>query len=198
MPSSESAHRHIVVAKGFVIGVISLLTACSTAPTGGRAAQSTPTECVTDAGLSPQDAEAGATLQSTVKTGPLYAAVAGKADLASCRIGSDSGAATLEYKFSDGGWMRVTRDARIEYSSQEVRFGSAYADSPLEVLTRAEQTAFGTDGCGVDWRQSDRAPVADDATAIETIYRGSVCNCQARVRSDSAGRTLGLMFRSTC
>jgi hypothetical protein len=178
--------------------VISLLAACSTAPGGGRAAQSTPTECVTDAGLSSQDAEAGAALQRTVATGPFYAAVAGMADLASCRIGNDSGAATLEFKFSDGGWMRVTRDARIEYSSQEVRFGSAYTDNPLDVLTRAEQTAFGTDGCGVDWRKSQRSPAADDATATETIYRGDVCNCQARVRSDSAGHTLGLIFRSAC
>jgi hypothetical protein len=186
------------VAKGLVLGVISLLAACSAAPVDGRAAQSAPTECATDTGLSPQDAEAGASLQRTVATGPLYAAIAGKADLASCRIGTDSGAATLEYKFSDGGWMRVTRDARIEYSSHEVRFGSAYADSPIEVLTRAEQAAFGAGGCGVDWRQPERSPAADDATATETVYRGSVCNCQARVRSDAAGRTLGLMFRSTC
>ena len=94
--------------------------------------------------------------------------------------------------------MRVTRDARIEYSSHEVRFGSASPDNPLEVLTRAERAAFGTDGCGVDWKQSERSPAADDSTATETIYRGSVCNCQARVRADSAGRTVGLVFRSTC
>ena len=198
MPSSESARRRIVVAKGLVPVVISLLAACSTAPGGGRAAQSAPTECVTDAGLSPQDAEAGATLQRTVATGPFYAAAAGRADLASCRIGHDSGKVTLEYKFSDGGWLRVTRDARIEYSSQEVRFGSAYTDSPLDVLTRAEQTAFGTDGCGIDWRQPARSPAADDASVTETIFRGTVCNCQARVRGDGAGRTLGLMFRSSC
>ena len=198
MPSSESVHRSIVAAKVLVFGVIGLLAACSPSPVSGRAAQSTATGCVTDAGLSPQDAEAGASLQRTVEAGPLYAAIAGKADLASCRIGNDSGAATLEYKFNDGGWMRVTRDARIEYSSHEVRFGSAYADSPLDVLTRAEQAAFGTDGCGVDWKQSERSPAADDATATETIYRGGVCNCQARVRGNSAGRTVGLVFRSTC
>ena len=198
MPSSESVRRRIVVAKGLVLGLIILLAACSAAPVDGRAAQSTPTECVADAGLSPQDAEAGANLQRTVAAGPFYAAIAGKANLASCRIGNDSGAATVEYKFSDGGWMRVTHDARIEYSSHEVRFGSAYTDRPIEVLTRAEQVAFGAGGCGVDWGQSERSPAADDATATETIYRGSVCNCQARVRSDGAGRTLGLVFRSTC
>jgi len=198
MHSSESAHRCLVVAKGLVLGVIGALAACSAAPIGGGAAQSVAAECAKDGGLSPQDAEAGASLQRTVETGPLYAAIAGKANLASCRVGNDSGAATLEYKFSDGGWMRVTRDSRIEYSSHEVRFGAAYPDSAIEVLTRAEQAAFGTGGCGVDWRQPERSPAADDATATETIYRGSVCNCQARVRSDGAGRTLGLMFRSTC
>jgi len=198
MPSSESVRRCIVVAKGLALGVIGLLAACSASPAGERAAQSTATGCVTDAGLSPQDAEAGASLQRTVEAGPFYAAIAGTADLASCRIGNDSGAAMLEYKFSDGGWMRVTRDARIEYSSHEVRFGSAYAGSPLDVLTGAEQAVFDADGCGLDWRQSERSPAADDATATETIYRGSVCNCQARVRTDSAGRTVGLIFRSTC
>jgi hypothetical protein len=198
MPSSESVRRRIVVAKGLVLGVIGLLAACSAAPVGGRGAQSTAAGCATDAGLSPQDAEAGASLQRTVEAGPLYEAIAGKAALASCRIGNDSGAATLEYKFSDSGWMRVTRDARIEYTSHEVRFGSAYADSPLDVLRRAEQAAFGTDGCAIDWRRPERSPAADDATATETIYRGSVCNCQARVRGDSAGRTVGLVFRSAC
>ena len=34
--------------------------------------------------------------------------------------------------------------------------------------------------------------------ATETIYRGDTCNCQARVRKDKAGRTVGLVFRSAC
>ena len=117
MPSSDSVRRPIVAVKVLVLGVIGLLAACSASPVGERAAQSTATGCVTDAGLSPQDAEAGASLQRTVEAGPFYAAITGTADLASCRIGNDSGAATLDVQVQR--WRVDARHARCPHRVQQ-------------------------------------------------------------------------------
>ena len=94
--------------------------------------------------------------------------------------------------------MRVTRNAQIEYSDQEVRFASPPSESPVAVLTRTEQAAFDGKGCGIDWRSGDTSAASDDPSARETVYRGDTCNCQARVRSDAKGRVVGLLFRSAC
>ena len=32
----------------------------------------------------------------------------------------------------------------------------------------------------------------------ETVFRGEVCNCQARIRRGGDGRVVGLLFKSTC
>jgi hypothetical protein len=69
--------------------------------------------------------------------------------------------------------------------------------SVINELTDAEQAAFGADGCGIDWRQPETRP-PDAERVTETIYRGDVCNCQARVRSDTAGHVAGLIVRSAC
>jgi hypothetical protein len=109
-----------------------------------------------------------------------------------------AGVITLDYSFRDGGWLHVKRDPRIEYNDQEARFELPPGANPIAILTRAEMVAFGDKGCGIDWSESEKAPAADDASAIETIFRGDVCNCQARFRSNAAGRVVGLSLRSAC
>jgi hypothetical protein len=130
--------------------------------------------------------------------GPLYAALARQSSVASCRIGNDSSAVTLEYTFRDGGWLQARRDPRIEYNNQEARFAMPPAEDPVAMLTRAEQLAFVPDGCGIDWRTPETQPSGDDPSTTETIYRGDVCNCQARVRKDTTGRVMRLLLRSAC
>jgi hypothetical protein len=110
----------------------------------------------------------------------------------------EDGAIKLEYTFRDGASMHVTRSQETEYTDQEVRLSSPLTESPVAVLTRAEQAAFGAKGCGIDWGKLETTQPGDEPGATESIYRGNVCNCQARARADTAGRVLRLQLRSAC
>lgn len=162
-------------------------------------APSPPIDCaVSGMGVSAQDTAAAATLRRTVERGPLYAVSAARIGVKACRMTQESGAITLEYTFRDGGSLRVTHQPRIEYTDQDVRFATPLADDPVNVLALVERAAFGEQGCGMNWREPRTQPAEDEPRARETIYRGDVCNCQARVRTNAAGRVTGLLFRSAC
>jgi hypothetical protein len=148
--------------------------------------------------LSPEIRDTLAAFQRAVERGPLFVVSANRAGVASCRIGVESGTASLEYQFRDGGWLRTKRDPRIEYTDQEARFAVPPAESPITILTRAERVTFGDQGCGIDWKRGETHPAEDDRGAVEAVYRGDTCNCQARVRRDASGRVVGLALRSAC
>jgi len=163
------------------------------------AASSQPFDCaVSGTSVSSQDNDAVATLRRTVERGPLYAVSAARIGVKACRVNQESAELTLEYTFRDGGSLRVTHQPRIEYTDQEVRFATAFADDPVNVLTLVERAAFGEQGCGIAWRDARTQPAEGDPSSRETIYRGDVCNCQARVRTTPAGRVTGLLFRTAC
>ena len=203
MRSSSAVH---LIAKrvGWVVaGGCLVLPGCSTpsAPPAAKPAASTSNavECVVaDGSASRPDDAAVAELRRSVEAGPLYVLLAATAPLASCRISGESTVLTLDYQFRDGGSLRAERDSSIEFSSQDVRFGSPWSEDPVAALTRAERAAFAPDGCGIDWRKAAQQSASDDANGTEDVYRGDVCNCQARVRRDAAGRVTGLVLRSAC
>jgi len=182
------------------ISAASVWAACSTsAPAQPPSVPPAIPACVAPAGpLSPPARESVAAFQRAIETGPLFTVAASRAAVATCRIGFESGAASIEYQFSDGSWLRAKHDARIDYTDQEVRIAVPPAENPISVLTRAERVAFGDKGCGINWNEKDTQPAADDRAAVEAIYRGDTCNCQARVRSDATGRVVGLILRSAC
>ena len=200
MRSSEAGNRRVWLVRRLVVAGCVLAASCSTAPVPNRdAVTSAALECVpADAQGAPADAKLLASLRHTVETGPVYALMVRKAGLTSCRIGNESGRLELDYRFLDGGSLRVRHDPSIEYDDLEARFASPLAEAAIALLTRVEQASFGATGCGIDWRQAETRPAGDDPKATESIYRGDTCNCQARVRSDAAGRVTGLVFRSAC
>ena len=200
MRSSEVSNRPAWLVRRLLVAGSVLAVSCSTAPVASRgSATSTAPECVSsDAQTPAADANLLASLRRTVETGPIYALMTRKAGLASCRIGNESGRLELDYRFRDGGSLRVRHDPRIEYNDQEARFATPLAEDAVALLTRVEQASFGATGCSIDWRRAETQPASDDARATESIYRGDTCNCQARVRRDPAGRVTGLVFRSAC
>jgi hypothetical protein len=198
MHSSETAARMTTLAGRIVVGASLFAIACSPVPaTGQSAGAAAPPECATTGVGSTQDADTLAALRRSVETGPFYA-IGSRSGVALCRVTRDDDAIRLEYTFRDGASLRITRNPKIEYTDQEVRLVSPLAESAVTVLTRAEQAAFDTKGCGIDWRQAETGPAADDPRATESIYRGEVCNCQARARSDASGRVVRLQLRSAC
>ena len=168
---------------------------CGNAP-GHAPASPASVDCAAQGVTAREDLAALADLRRAAEGGPLYQALALRARPGSCRTSSKSGELSLEYAFRDGGSLVVTRNPAIEYSNFDVRFGSAFRDDPIDLLRRAERSAFSPAGCGIDW--SAASPSASGEGASETGYYGDVCNCQARIRRDTAGLVIGLTFRSAC
>lgn len=200
MRSSEAGNRPVWLVRRLLVAGCVLAASCSTASVPNRgAATSAALECVpADAQSPPADANLLASLRRTVETGPVYALMARKAGVTSCRTRNESGRLELDYRFLDGGSLCVRHDPSIEYNDLEARFASPLAEDAIALLTRVEQASLGATGCGIDWRQAETRHVSDDPKATESIYRGDTCNCQARVRSDAAGRVTGILFRSAC
>jgi hypothetical protein len=175
--------------------------ACSTSPRATQEPARSAAPVCAIAGESTLPAEARDTVetfQRSVERGPLFAASSSRSPVASCRASVDAGMASLDYQFGDGGWLRAKRNPAIEYSDVEVHFAAPPAGDPLAILTRAERAAFGDHGCGIDWKEAETSPATEPPGAVDKIYRGDACNCQARVRSDASGRVIGLILRSAC
>ena len=128
---------------------------------------------------------------------PLFLAAAARRPFASCQATSEGTALTLAYRFVDAGTFTATRDSQIEYSSQDATFTTPPGEDAAAILQRAEREAFGSDGCGIDWKQPTSEKSADGLTTT-AIFRGTVCSCQARIRRDARGAVRGLLLRSSC
>jgi hypothetical protein len=197
MHSSERSTGAATIACRLLAITSLIATACSPMPAATQRA-SAPPECSgADAVASAPDAKTLTDLRRATEMGPFYA-VGSRAGVASCRITRDADSIRLEYTFRDGASLRVTRNPKIEYTDQELRLAFALVENPTAVLTRAEQAAFDAKGCGIDWKQPETAPADDDPRSTESVYRGQVCNCQARARSDASGRVMRLQLRSAC
>lgn len=193
MRSSEAALRPLTLVAVCAGVWLAGCNTANTAPAAPRASLLRSAACPLS--QNPRAAE----LQRSVEAEPLYAAVSASG-LVSCRVAEEEGEAyTLTYSFRDGSQLLAKRDARIEYSERELRLASAPAEDPLVILARAEQAVFGAAGCGIDWQASAEVqPARGEAGAVDSVYRGATCNCQARVRRDGAGRITGLVLRSSC
>lgn len=108
------------------------------------------------------------------------------------------GAIHLDYRYADGSALQVRRQSRIESTDFNLRLGQPPAGPVQDILAELERTAFGATGCGIDWQRATAEPAADGSRGVDTVYRGDVCNCQARVRRDDQGRVVLLAMRSAC
>jgi hypothetical protein len=186
--------------ESLAIGLIGLalcgLSAC-TQPAPVAAAS---TACVAaGAPLTAQQAREAAEWRAAVEQGPLYAAASAASPRTACELARDpDGQMTLSYRFRDGNALRATRNPAIEYDEQSARFERPPAEDPLALLARAERAAFGESGCGIDWKPDEVGAVDGQPGVTETVYRGDVCNCQARVRRGAQGQVLALLLRSAC
>ena len=174
-------------------GAVILLQACSSLPGPAATSAACP---VVEGKPSPADAAGLRALQRKLESSPLYMIPAADEGLAACSIRLQVEEVTvLEYRFRQGGWLKVTADPRIEYLEQNASFILPDGDTAEAILAGAERAAFGAAGCAIDWQQAETRTAGG---ARETVYRGDVCNCQAIIRRDGGGKLLGLLLRSAC
>ena len=133
-----------------------------------------------------------------IETGPLYRTLVLRIGPPyDCQRTSASGALHLSYSFAKGATLTAQIDPRIEFFEQRLDFVAFTEQEAKALLQEEEKHAFGTKGCGIAWQESDaeETPISDGAR--EVIYRGDVCNCQARILS-KGGKVSAMILRSAC
>lgn len=197
MRSSDPRPRISTLASQLL--VLAVVAACSSppAPTQSSTTPAPDAPSASDCAAPPQQADAIKEIRQSVEGGPLYA-IASTSGLASCRAEVKDDAITIDYRFRDGASLLLTRSQTTEYTDQEVRLSAPRADDAVAVLTKAEQAAFDAKGCGIDWSKAETTQPTDETGTTERVYRGDVCNCQARARTDASGRIVRLQMRSAC
>ncbi|MDZ7591854.1 MAG: hypothetical protein U5L05_14500 [Rubrivivax sp.] len=108
------------------------------------------------------------------------------------------GSIRIDYRYADGSVLQVLRQSRIESTEFNLRFAQPRTGPVQDILVELERAAFGAAGCGIDWQRATTEPAGDASRSVDTVYRGEVCNCQARVRRDDQGRVVLLALRSAC
>jgi len=179
---------------GFVAALLAACTAVP-APVAGR--------LLPDCAVAGLQGDAGRrtefeALRRSVEGGELQR-VAALPGPATCLGQVDAGGSIqIDYRYADGSALQVRRQSRIESTDFNLRLGQARAGPVQDILVELERTAFGAAGCGIDWQRATTEPAADGRRGVDTVYRGDVCNCQARVRRDEQGRVVVLALRSAC
>ncbi len=136
-------------------------------------------------------------LRRSVEAGPLYTAVAaGRAP--QCTVGAERSRWQIDYRFAADAALRVPRDGSIEYSDYAATVAWPSGPDAQALLARSERAAFAPAGCGIDGQHPETLATDAVLPGRQRIWRGSVCNCQARIVEDSAGRVLAFGLHSAC
>jgi hypothetical protein len=180
------------------LGLLAFLAACKSAPpmagVEGSAACATAGRPLGGGSLELAD-----DLWRTTRAAPLFNATIAPTGDGVCRVGrvegSEGKAVAIDFTAPNGNHLRVERDERLAASVAKADFEVPYAGDPVVLLQRAESATYGMNGCGIDWARPEQRR---DGDASESLYRGTSCNCEARVRRDAAGAVRSLTLRSAC
>lgn len=138
-------------------------------------------------------------LQQSIESNPLFLKPAAASQVRGCTANFESpGRFTLDYRFRGKQSVRVERDTAIEYIAIKSTFQLAPGELAESILTQAEQSHFGPNGCGLDMQHADTHPVQYEKQISETVYQGKVCNCRGIIRRDARQQVIGFILTSTC
>lgn len=138
-------------------------------------------------------------LQRSIEANPLFLKPASMSRVRGCTANFESsGRFVLDYQFRGKQSLRVERDTAIEYLSIKSTFRLPPGELAESILTQAEQSSFGPNGCGLDMQQADTHPVENERQLNETVYQGNVCNCRGIIRRDAKQQVIGFILTSTC
>ena len=138
-------------------------------------------------------------LQQSIESNPLFLKPASMSRVRGCTANFESsGRFVLDYKFRGKQSLRVERDTAIEYLAIKSTFQLPPGELAESILTQAERSSFGPNGCGLDMQQADTHPVQYEKQLNETVYQGKVCNCRGIIRRDAKQQVIGFILTSTC
>lgn len=138
-------------------------------------------------------------LQESIEANPLFLKPAAASGVRGCTANFESsGRFVLDYRFRGKQSVRVERDTAIEYTAIKSTFLLAPGERAESILTQAERSSFGANGCGLDMQHADTHPVQYEQQLNETVYQGNVCNCRGIIRRDARKQVIGFILTSTC
>jgi hypothetical protein len=138
-------------------------------------------------------------LQRSIEVHPLFLKPAAASGVRGCTANFESsGRFVLDYQFRGKQSLRVERDTAIEYTAIKSAFRLAPGDHAETILTQAERSSFGANGCGLDMQHGDTHPVEYEPQLNETVYEGNVCNCRGIIRRDAKKQVIGFILTSAC
>jgi hypothetical protein len=110
-----------------------------------------------------------------------------------CKAELDGERISMTYTFRGGARVAAKVDPTIEYSEERAdvrRMDSARAMTLLQEAERYKTPG----GCGMQWTNPEEEKAAGTR---DVIYRGTTCNCQARLTYKNT-YVVALLLRSAC
>ncbi len=133
-----------------------------------------------------------------IEASPFFrAAVEREGAVARCELTVERGALAVSYRFPGGGEVRGRFDPSIELSEISLTVSALSEGRALALLRDEERDAYGEKGCGIRWDEPTREASILGSKEPDRVYRGDVCNCQARMATTAAG-LVKLLLRSAC
>jgi hypothetical protein len=170
------------------------------APLAGLVSAAQPTDCAPKhAGVIPATAEPEIRdLQEHLKAGPFYRELVSQLGRSlSCSIEFDAGKIGLTYAFRNHRQLIARIDPKIEFSEQRLEIRHMEMKKAIALLKEAEADAYRPNGCGIAWDHPAEESADGPGGSREAVYRGSTCNCQARVTYQNSF-AVSLVLRSAC
>jgi len=136
--------------------------------------------------------------QQRVKAGLFYKALLsdfGKPTTCSLEVQDTS--LQLTYAFHDRAQLTVGSDRSIEFNEQRLQVRRMETKKAMELLKKAEREMYQPNGCGIVWDHPSEESFDAPTGSRETVYRGTSCNCQARLTSQSK-YAVSLVLQSAC
>ena len=133
-------------------------------------------------------------LRQHLSASPLFRAMSARyRKPRSCKAEIEGEKVSMVYLFRGGARLAGTVDASIEYS--EERADSLHMEPGKATGLLREAEGYKTPGgCGIQWSEPEEEKAAGSRNVI---YRGSTCNCQARLVYDG-NFVASLVLRSAC
>lgn len=187
------------LSSGSAFQVLMLVAVLGVAPGASAAVPAVAPCAVAGEAPSADDLRDARHLQQSIEANPLFLKPASMSRVRGCTATFESsGRFVLDYQFRGKQSLRVERDTAIEYLAIKSTFRLPPGELAESILTQAERSSFGPNGCGLDMQHADTHPVQYEKQLNETAYQGNVCNCRGIIRRDARQQVIGFILTSTC
>jgi hypothetical protein len=135
--------------------------------------------------------------RAVMEKGAFFQAASLNQKLVSCGFAfMSNGGFFIQYKFAEKYWLSIERNSSLDRTEQVARIH--FSENPEIILKRVEKSLFPLKGCGITWHEPEVIKSTTSFGAVNTVFKGEICSCQARVQRSATGKVMELAFKSSC